>query len=168
MMSVKRYTVFPGQFIITSVPATIVTVLGSCVSVCLFEKDLRLAGMNHYLLPGNEEDKAGNPNRGLTSTRMLIRSMLNRKSMIENLEAKIFGGCNSLYKDNDMFKIGERNVVVAKEILNEHGIPVVAQHIGGSQGRRIELNSDTGKVRLQLLKETYIEINEEINKGFGH
>jgi len=168
MTQPKRYTVFPGQFIITSVPAVIVTVLGSCVSVCLFDKILHLGGMNHYLLPGNEEDEAGNPNRGLTSTRMLIRSMLNRGSKIENIEAKIFGGCNSLYRNNDMFKIGERNSDVAKEVLSEYGIKVTAQHVGGCQGRRIEFDSSNGKVRLKLLRETCLEINEEINKGFGY
>lgn len=168
MTQVKRYTVFPGQFIITSVPATIVTVLGSCVSVCLFDKSLHLGGMNHYLLPGNEDDEAGNSNRGLTSTRMLIRSMFNRGSKVENMEAKIFGGCNSLYKDKDMFRIGERNIAVARDVLNECGIKILAQHVGGCQGRRIELDTSNGRVRLQLLKETCVEINEEINKGFGY
>lgn len=167
MTLTKRYTVFSGQFIITSVPAVIVTVLGSCVAVCLFDIGRGLAGMNHFLLPGTEQDEAGDPSRGLSATRMLIRSMLNRGSAAENMEAKIFGGCNSLYKNNDQFKIGERNIGIAREVLNEYRICIAAQNVGGCNGRRVEFDTSTGIVRLQLLKKNYLEINEEINKGFG-
>ena len=124
--------------------------------------------MNHYLLPGNDEDDAGNANRGLTSTRILIRSLLNRKVRLENLEAKVFGGCNSLYKDNDCFKVGERNILMAMDVLNEYNIRVSAQHTGGSYGRKIVFNTATGKVRMRLLVKTAAEINEEISKGFGY
>ena len=85
-------------------PALISTVLGSCVSVCLIDKKTGVGGLNHFLLPGIPSDEANNLNRGLTSTATLIRSMLNRNATIDSLEAKIFGGCNSLYQ-NDIFKL---------------------------------------------------------------
>ena len=113
MISLRKYTVFPGQFVITSVPALISTVLGSCVSVCLWDSESHIGGLNHYLLPGNESDESGNANRGLTATTMLVHSMLNRNVKLENLEAKVFGGCNSLYRNNDIFKVGERNITMA-------------------------------------------------------
>lgn len=167
MIDLKKHIIFPGQFIITSVPSLISTVLGSCVSVCLWDKETNIAGMNHYLLPGTEEDDAGNPNRGLTSIKMLIRSMLNRRSDLKAVEAKVFGGCNSLYKKNDLFKIGERNVSIALEVLRDYNINVSAQHVGGQHGRKIVFNTSTGKVRMRLLTKTE-DINEEIDKGFGY
>jgi len=124
--------------------------------------------MNHYLLPGTSDDNAGDPNRGLTSTRMLIRSLINRKVNPENLEAKVFGGCNSLYINNDLFRVGERNVTVALEVLKNHHVAVTAQHTGGNQGRKIVFNTSTGKVRMRLLNKTTVEVNEEIHKGFGY
>jgi chemotaxis protein CheD len=168
MIAHKRYTVFPGQFIITSVPALISTVLGSCVSVCLWDKETKIGGMNHYLLPGTLEDSAGNPNRGITSIRLLYKSMLNRNVKPGNLEAKVFGGCNSMYRDNDVYKVGERNIAVAMDLLNELGVTVVAHNTGGEYGRKIVFNTANGKVRMRLLKRSTIEINEEINKGFGY
>jgi len=164
----RTYNVFPGQFIISSVPSTIVTVLGSCVAVCLYDNKLGLAGMNHYLLPGIEGDEAGNPNRGLSSTRMLIRSMLNRGSTSNTMIAKVFGGCNSLYLNNDYFKVGERNITMALDILKDYNIAVTAQHVGGAYGRKIVFNTTTGKVRMRLLIKTETDINEKINKGFGY
>ena len=168
MISLRKYTVFPGQFIITSVPALISTVLGSCVSVCLWDKESHIGGLNHYLLPGNESDEMGNANRGLTATTLLVHSMLNRNVKLENLEAKVFGGCNSLYRNNDIFKVGERNITMALEVLKSFDIPVVAKHVGGSFGRKIVFNTSTGKVRMRILSKTTAEINEEINKGFGY
>lgn len=168
MIELKRYTVFPGQYVITSVPALISTILGSCVSVCLWDNYQKMGAMNHYLLPGTATDEPGNPNRGITSIPVLINSMLNRKSKIENLEAKVFGGCNSLYRENNMFRIGERNAAIALEILKEYNIHVSAKHLGGMYGRKIVFNTSTGKVRMRLLVQTAAEINEKIDKGFGY
>lgn len=128
----------------------------------------KVGAMNHYLLPGTENDNANDANRGLTSTRMLIRSMLNRKLRLEDFEAKVFGGCNSLYIDHNCFKVGERNIAMAFDVLKSFNIPVTAQHVGGSNGRKIVFNTATGKVRMRLLIKTAPEINEEINKGFGY
>jgi chemotaxis protein CheD len=167
-MELKKHVVFPGQFIITSVPTLISTVLGSCVSVCLWDKEKKIGAMNHYLLPGTPDDTVNNMDRGLTSIRMLIRSLANRSVNVQTLEAKVFGGCNSLYINNDYFRIGERNVEVALEMLKQHNIALTAQHVGGSVGRKIVFNTETGKVRMRLLTKTTAEINEEINKGFSY
>src|SRR6478736_2598370 len=107
-------------------------------------------------------------NRGYTSVQTLIRSLLNRQVKLENLEAKVFGGCNSLYINHDSFKVGKRNIEMAMEVLKSYGIPVTAQHVGGGNGRKIVFNTASGKVRMRLLIKTTIETNEEINKGFGY
>lgn len=168
MIDLKKYTIFPGQFTVTTVPALISTVLGSCVAVCLWDRKSKVSGMNHYLLPGTSADDASNPNRGLTATRLLIRSMINRNVNPENIEAKVFGGCNSLYQNTDLYKVGERNVAAAFDVLKEFGIPVRAQHTGGAYGRKIVFNTGTGKVRMRLLGKSVSEINDEINKGFNY
>jgi len=168
MGELRKHVVFPGQFIITSVPTLISTVLGSCVSVCLWDKESKFGGMNHYLLPGTTEDLGGEMNRGYTSVQTLIRSLLNRQVKLENLEAKVFGGCNSLYINHDSFKVGKRNVEMAMEVLKNYRIPITAQHVGGGHGRKIVFNTASGKVRMRLLVKTTGETNEEIHKGFGY
>ena len=167
MTALKKYTIFAGQAIVTSAPALISTVLGSCVSVCLRDKKTGVSGLNHFLLPGIPSDEATNLNRGLTSTAALIRSMLNRNATTDTLEAKVFGGCNSLYQ-NDIYRVGERNITIAFAVLKAFEIRVVAKHVGGSHGRKIVFNTSTGKVRVEILSKTAIEINEEIDKGFGY
>ena len=149
-MTSKTYFLHEGQFMITSLPSEIMTVLGSCVSVCLWDKARNIGGMNHYLLPGNKQDIAGNASLGYSSIRMLIRSMLNRQSSIENLEAKIFGGCNSIYKD-DTFTVGQRNIDIAIQSLQEAGIQIVVNHTGGKCGRKVVFNTQTGAVKMKFV-----------------
>jgi chemotaxis protein CheD len=124
--------------------------------------------MNHYLLPGSPADFPGNATRGFTAIPLLIQAMINRNARIEHFEAKIFGGCNSVYRENDLYKIGDRNAAIALTILDEYRIPVTAQHIGGSHGRKIVFNTATGKVRMRLLPETVAVVNEKIHKGLNN
>ncbi|MBL0744561.1 chemotaxis protein CheD [Chryseolinea lacunae] len=168
MNLIRKYYIQNGQFFITTTPVLISTVLGSCVSVCLWDKRTHIGGMNHYLLPGTEEDKAGNADRGFPAVKMLIRSLLNRGVDKADLEAKIFGGCNSLYQKNDLYEIGKRNIDVARQILKENDIAIVASDTGGQFGRKIIFNTGTGKVKMRLLNRTAADINEEINKGFNY
>ena len=105
--------------------------------------------MNHYLLPGTEETDAGNANRGASSIRMLLDMLVSHRSNPQDLEAKIFGGCNSLYRNNDLFKIGDRNIAIAFEMIKGVGIPVVAHHTGGAYGRKIVFNTSNGQVRMR-------------------
>jgi len=165
---IRRLFLQNGQFIIATTPVLISTVLGSCVAVCLWDRRTRIGGMNHYLLPGTHEDSPGNADRGYTSVRMLIRALLNRGADKAHLEAKIFGGCNALYQHNDLYEIGKRNVDIARKILNEHDIAIVAADTGGALGRKIAFNTGTGKVRMRLLRKTAVEINEAIDKGFNY
>jgi chemotaxis protein CheD len=163
----KKQFLMEGQLMITTVPVEIITILGSCVSVCLYDKRQQIAGINHYLMPGSLEDEAGNAHKGHGAIRMLVKSMLNRKCEIGDLQAKVFGGSNSINKEDTKFDIGRRNIEVALELLKESNIPVVASHTGGVYGRKIIFNTGTGKVLMRLLKKTAIQLNEEINKGFG-
>lgn len=166
----KNITIYPGQFIVSSSPAVITTVLGSCVSVCLWDKEQKVGGMNHFLLPGTgaaSTKDAGDANRGIASTSMLVHALLRRNCKLENLEAKVFGGCNSLYPDNDLFKVGIRNIEAALLVLSQFGIPVVARHIGGAKGRKIKFDISTGKVRMILL-DKIPSYNEASNKSPDH
>jgi chemotaxis protein CheD len=80
--------------------------------------------------------------------------MLNVGCKINNLEAKVFGGGNVIdtIAHEDMM-VGRKNIIIAKEILREYKIPITAEDVGGSRGRRILLISETGKVMMKYIKE---------------
>jgi chemotaxis protein CheD len=136
-----------GEIEIDRAPASIVTILGSCVSVCLYDKKHHIGGMNHYLLPtwhaqGSEAFKYGN-----IAIPTLIEIMLDRGSNIRTLEAKVFGGA-SVDMNYDRMMIGQQNIDIAKEILDQYKIMIVAQDVGGEHARRIQFNLKCGKVKM--------------------
>lgn len=138
-----------GQIHIDESPQAISTVLGSCVAVCLYDTKLGIGGMNHYLLPFWNGNGLQSPKFGNISIPKMIEQMLARGSTPKNLEAKVFGGASMNINGSQTMMIGEKNVLVAHEILTEYRIPIVAQDVGGLNGRKIQFNLERGKVLMK-------------------
>ncbi|MBB5020826.1 chemotaxis protein CheD [Desulfurispira natronophila] len=147
----KRY-IKVGEIFVGVRPTEIVTVLGSCVAVCLYDPVERVSALNHYLMPLWNGSELQSPKYGDISIPRLIESMENVGCHVRNIQAKLFGGANLNISTNEQMMIGKRNVVIAKEILQEYRIPIVAQDVEGSRGRRIMVISDTGKVKLKYTR----------------
>ena len=132
----------PGYILVSKEPAVISTVLGSCVSVALYDKYQKIGGMNHYKLPisvnGESTAVFGGP-----AIYKLIQLLVEKKSRVENLMAQIFGGAfNPLYTQNN---IGAENVEIAYKVLKKFNIPVISADTGGELGRKIVFNTFTGE-----------------------
>ena len=138
-----------GQIHVDNAPHAISTVLGSCVAVCLYDAALGIGGMNHYLLPFWNGNGLQSPKFGNIAIPKLIESMLSRGSSTKTLQAKIFGGASMNIGASDAMMIGEKNILVAKEILKEYKIAIVAEDIGGQNGRKIQFDLERGKVLLK-------------------
>lgn len=151
-----------GHIFVAKAPTEIITILGSCVAVCLWDKNKKIAGMNHFLLSGIGNDTQS-LHQGIFATKTLIKLMLSRKCNLEDLEAKVFGGSNYLQR----FEVGKSNIEMAFKVLDEAGIPIVASHTGGVHGRKIIFSSDSGKVLMRLLTKSLKELNDEIAKSLG-
>lgn len=143
----------------------LVTILGSCISVCMRDPKVGVGGMNHILLPGNQNSglKKGDEGYctrfGAFAMEELINGILKLGGKKENLEVKIFGGGNVI-KNSAM--IGTKNVNFVKEFLRNEGIPIKAEHVGGTYPRRIHYYPDTGKVKMrQLHRKEDFEIVEK-------
>ncbi len=145
----KKY-VLGGQLVIAETPMELITVVGSCVAVCLWDRKTKTGGMNHYLLP-SVDDVTNLMNGGLSATRLLIKSMINKMSEIKNLEAKIFGGGNKFFSDNFLV-VGPQNVDAAKQVLSDAGIPIVLENTGGIFGRKVYFDTLTGNVSVTAIE----------------
>jgi chemotaxis receptor (MCP) glutamine deamidase CheD len=77
----------PGELHASAEQCQVTTILGSCVSVCLWDQKLRIGGMNHFLLPMWREG-GGRSNRfGDLAVRELLERMLRLGSQRKNLQA---------------------------------------------------------------------------------
>ncbi len=138
-----------GEIFVGAKPTEISTVLGSCISVCLYDKIEQVGGMNHYLVPLWNENGLQSPKYGNISIPKLIDNMLNIGCEKYNLAAKMFGGANVIDVSQEEMMIGRKNILIAKEILREYSIKITAQDVGGTRGRKILMRSDTGKIFLK-------------------
>ena len=59
----------------------------------------------------------------------------------------MFPVLNKELQEND--SMGEKNVNMAKEILEKNGIKVIAEEIGGNHGRSLKFHLDTGIVTVE-------------------
>ena len=149
----KKY-INVGEFYIGLKPTEVSTILGSCVSVCLFDRIKNIGGMNHYLIPFWNGHGLQSPKYGNIAIHHLVEGMVRSGCRLENLEAKIFGGGNVIDSvSNDSIMVGKKNILIAHEVLNEYRIPVTAKDVGGMHGRHIMLQSGTGKVLLNYIHE---------------
>lgn len=138
-----------GQIHVDTAPYAISTVLGSCVAVCLYDMKLGIGGMNHYLLPFWNGNGLQSPKFGNIAIPKLIESMIEKGSTYKSMEAKIFGGASMNIGVSDSMMIGQKNILVAKEILKDYKIHIVAEDVGGQSGRKIQFDLERGKVLLK-------------------
>ncbi len=149
--------ILPGEFYVTKHNEAIVTVLGSCVSACIRDKDIQIGGMNHFMLPGGKEDnrvmldKVGNAARyGNFAMEQLINTILSHGGKRENLEVKLFGG-GKVLNGMDQIDIGDKNVSFIRGYIILEGLKVLAQDLGDVYPRKVMYFPRTGKVWLKKL-----------------
>ena len=127
------------------------TILGSCIAVCLWDSQLGLGGMNHYMLPLWNGEGLPTPKYGNIAIERLVKRMQSLGAREDRLVAKVFGGSQVIAADQFPFSIGERNATLARELLGERGIQVAAASVGGELGRKIHFNTRTGSVYMAHL-----------------
>lgn len=149
-----RY-VLPGDVVSASAPCRFVTVLGSCVAVCLYDSIAKIGGINHYLLPGAPLQQEGSPWRWSdASIQELMRQVIERGATARRLKAKVFGGAQISPRNVHCgFKIGERNIEQALALLDRHGVEIISRSIGGHAGRKIVFESHTGNAWVKHLRD---------------
>lgn len=128
--------------------AMITTILGSCVSACLWDPIAGVGGMNHILLPhetGVNGDAIGSR---VNAMELLINAIIKKGGMKQRLEAKVFGGGKMISRFSD---VGMKNGEFVVSFLESEGILCQSQSLGGDQARRIQFWPYSGRARQKLL-----------------
>ncbi|MBU3917404.1 chemotaxis protein CheD [bacterium] len=102
--------------------------------------------MNHFLLPHSHLAEQASK-YGDYATRKLISMMRSNGAMHSSLIAKVFGGANVV--SSIRHQIGEQNIQMAKQILAENNIEIVAEDTGGFKSRFIHFDTSNGKVTIR-------------------
>ncbi len=157
----------PGEIFISDRPTIVKTVLGSCISVTMFNSRLRLGAICHGMLPECGE-MSGSNCACLTgfrhvdcSVRKMLEELHSSGILNDEIECKMFGG-------SDMFKtilgkpnpinVGEQNIIAAYKIMYESNLRLAASDTGGSRGRQIIFIPNSGEVFLKKIGSNDMEI----------
>lgn len=147
--------ILPGEYFATRNDVVIVTVLGSCVSVCLRDAFAGIGGMNHFLLPSDQgsssQNLTGSARYGRYAIDILIEEMVKLGAVPSRIQAKVFGGGNVL-KGLAINNIGEMNASFVLDYLSHMGIPVAARDLLDVYPRKVYFFPQTGEVLVKKIK----------------
>ncbi len=168
----------PGNFAIAGdEEVSLETYLGSCVGVTLFDPVVRAGGLLHILLPeGPREKMLAYPSRyAETGIVAMLEALRQYGAMPERMQAHMAGGASIITRKTiSNLNIGERNIRKAKKILEELGIPLLSNSVGGSIGRGMKIvfpNGDVAvrtsrRINIDNLIDDYIDESYEIDQAF--
>jgi chemotaxis protein CheD len=141
--------ILPGEYFITNRDTLIVTVLGTCVSVCLRDKLSGIGGMNHFMLPDGDP-RAESARYGAYAMQVLIDHLLELGAHRASFEAKVFGGGHvlSAFANND---VGKRNVDFVLRYLKAADIPIAARDLLDVCARKLYFFPSTGRVLVRRI-----------------
>jgi chemotaxis protein CheD len=135
----------PGRLVCTGV--------GSCVVITIFDQAAQVGALAHVLLPDESlggEASTAHPARFATTAVPLLLNALKARGAAGPYVAKLAGGAG-MFPDvlTTKGRIGERNVVAAKQALAEAGVPIAGEDTGGPSGRSMVFDVETGKLAVR-------------------
>ncbi len=128
------------------------TFVGSCVAVCIYDEDKKIAGMAHIMLPKNI---SGKPTKGTKQEGKfadeaidIIIEKLKKISPDLKLQAKMAGGAKIFAHESEAgsLNIGNKNIIGIRLMLKEKSIPLISQSVGATNGRWVSFHCDSQKV----------------------
>lgn len=120
--------------------------LGSCIGICLYDPQIKLAAMVHIMLPINME--AGRKNTfkyADTGIRETLNQMVAKGAVKGRITAKIAGGARMFeVNGGTLGSIGQRNSESVHQVLRRENIRLLWEDVGGKVARTMEFDSATG------------------------
>lgn len=126
----------------------IATLLGSCVSACLWDPVRGIGGMNHVLFTDETRHAAQQFGHGVNGMELLINGLLSQGALRGHLKAKVFGGAAMI---SGLTDAGVRNGEFVLEFLAREGIAYIGGDLGGNRARRLEFWPVSGRARVKLV-----------------
>ena len=147
--------VLPGEYFVHDEDILITTTLGSCIAACLWDRERRIGGMNHFLLPeGSGPDSSSVGRYGSYAMELLINEMLKRGASRLTLEAKIFGG-GAVIGGMSSMNVGERNTQFVIDYLRTESIPIVSRDVLEIYPRKVCFLPASGNAMVKRLAATH-------------
>lgn len=140
-----------GDIAVTDDPAArlVTYALGSCIGVALYDPVARVGGMTHSMLPLSKHSAEKAARTPLAFTDLAVSALLHelfaagaRRGSIR----AVLAGAASSVPGASLYRIGERNQLVARRVLWKNEVLVAAEDCGGDAARSLYLDMSDGRV----------------------
>lgn len=159
--------ILPGEYFIASSDMVLVTVLGSCVTACIRDRERGIGGMNHFMLAEGSDDLVGASARyGVYAMEILVNHLLKSGARRHALEAKVFGGGRVLSSLSGAM-IGERNAEFVLRYLQTEQIPILARDLLDVFPRKVYFFPQTGRVLVKRLTSLHNDTLERREREYA-
>ncbi|TCS80969.1 chemotaxis protein CheD [Pectinatus cerevisiiphilus] len=129
--------------------------LGSCVGITLYDSKIKVGGLVHIMLPDSTQARANeNPAKFAdTGIPLLLKEIIALGAEKSRVEAKLAGGSQMFQfaGASDIMAIGKRNAELAKKTLQQCGIRIISEDLGGTYGRTVEMDLNTGLYKIKTI-----------------
>lgn len=151
--------VMPGEVWFGRGEQRVSTLLGSCVAVTLWHPKTLAGGLCHYMLPErgpaphSQERRMLDGRYGDEALALLLTAARRAGCTPAECEVKLFGGGRmfaSASSGGEALQVHLRNVEQAHRLVRQHGLRVMAQHLGGQGYRQLRLDLQTGDVWMRF------------------
>lgn len=136
--------------------------LGSCIGISLYDPQAKVGGLLHIMLPDSTQARpTDNPAKFAdTGLPLMLGDVLQLGASRSRLVAKIAGGSQMFAFANatDIMRVGARNAEAAKKVLRSLNIRLIAEDTGGTYGRTVQINLETGIYKVKTIDKGEKEI----------
>jgi len=125
--------------------------LGSCIGVALYDPLVHVGAMLHVVLPDSSLSRGREAPPGKyadTGVAAAVDAIVRAGASRGRVTARLAGGARmlNLANGNAKLDIGARNDEAVRAALQHHGIRLVADDVGGTYGRTLQLHIGTGRL----------------------
>jgi len=132
--------------------------LGSCIGLALLDRRASVAGLAHVVLPA-AEGRDGAPGKFAdTAVPALLAAVVELGARQTRLNAVLVGGASMFSFGGSGLDVGQRNDAAVREELGRLRIPIIAAETGGSKGRTVRVDVETGIVTSKAAGDTAVEL----------
>lgn len=159
--------ILPGEVYVTKRNELISTVLGSCISACIYDYKMGIGGMNHFMLPSNKNDSIDSLScrYGNWAMEFLINEIIKNGGNRDNFRIKIFGGGKII---KGMGDVGQGNIMFVSHYLKNEGLKVESHDVGGPWPRKVLFNPSTGKAQVKKLRSMHNDTIQQREYKYLH
>lgn len=123
--------------------------LGSCIGVVIYDPQVKVGGMLHYMLPESSLDKnkaEKNPFMFAdTGIPALFKATYSLGAKKNRMRVVVVGGAQIL-DQKGFFNIGKRNHMALRKMFFKNGVIVDHEDVGGNVNRTIRIEISSGDI----------------------